>query len=167
MRAEAKSTSSMPTEFIGFWMNGDTRYEFREDGRFYLYSRPLTYELRENGTQLIHHDIPYTRRSGDPTQLYGIWVMTDGSQEEWYLREDKSHVIHLPEDLIDYIGGFSFDETTITTHELRAFISTIGENTIRFTNIFADAYDITYTLIGAELTLHFPQGDMVYLKEQR
>ena len=91
--------------------------------------------------------------------------MDDGSQEEWYRREDNSYVMHSPEDPIDYIGGFSFDGSTITTHELWAFIASIDANTIRFSNIFANAYDVTYTLTEPELTLHFEQGDVVYTRE--
>ena len=157
--------ATIPSPFIGFWMSNNSRFEFREDGHYYIYSKALSYEFIDNGTRLIHHNVPYIRTSGDPRQLYGTWLMDDGSQEEWYLREDNSYVIHIPEDPIDYIGGFSFDETTITTHELRAFISSIDANTIRFSNIFADAYDLTYTLTEPELTLHFPQGDVVYTRE--
>jgi len=158
--------ATIPLAFIGFWSSNNTRYEFRADGRYYIYSKALSYELTDNGTRLIyHHNIPYVRTSGDPTQLYGTWLMDDGSQEEWYLREDNSYVIHVPEDPIDYIGGFSFDETTLTTHELRAFITSTGENTIRFSNIFADAYDSTYTLTEPKLTLHFAEGDVVYMRE--
>jgi len=158
--------ATIPSPFIGFWSSNNMRFEFRADGHYYIYSKALSYELTDNGTRLIyHHKIPYVRTSGDPTQLYGTWLMDDGSQEEWYLREDNSYVIHIPEDSIDYIGGFSFDETTITIHELRAFISSIDANTIRFSNIFADTYDITYTLTEPELTLHFPQEDVVYTRE--
>jgi len=63
--------ASIPLAFIGFWSSNNIRYEFRADGRYYIYSNALSYELTDNGTRLIHHNIPYVRTSGDPTQING------------------------------------------------------------------------------------------------
>lgn len=155
--AKPVTINSVDNALLGDWMYGTTKYEIRNDGS-YLVHGINPYRLENGGARLVWGPMVFLRLSGDSTQVAGHWL-SDGLDEDVLLRTDGTYVWHTIGELDDAIGEWSTVGTNIESAELRATVATSGSD-IEFDGFYSGTETGTYALSNGDqtLTITFASG---------
>ncbi|MCP3888512.1 MAG: hypothetical protein GY702_06520 [Desulfobulbaceae bacterium] len=162
MRKQLERKGDIPTELIGYWRAYGNRYEFRDDGRYYVWALNKPYQLIESGMVLVYSGIRYERVYGEPSELIGVWVLEDDPAEEWYLRHDGTYNIHWSDE--EYFGEYSYNDTEITSCEMACLYNN-SSGVLTIDPPYSPILEATWTLDEPYLTIIDPFGTTVYSRE--
>lgn len=151
---QANATSAEPlaldSRFTHVWTANGRQYEFKPDGAYFVHES-LPFTLANNGTRLEWGPMTFDRLSGDPAQVTGHWLSTDGD-EDVLLRSDGTYSWHIIGEFPDALGTWAVSDNSINSAELRAYCSTSGDQ-ITYDAVFSGSFVGVFAFSNGDKTL--------------
>lgn len=149
-KSAAPGAFSVDSKLEGTWTNSGRTYEFRPNGSYFVHDTQM-FQLLNGGANLDWGGLVFDRLSGNTAEVSGHWL-SEAGDEDVLLRGDSTYTWHALGEFPDAIGEWEVSGSSLSSRELRAYVSTTGDQ-ITFDTVFGGSETATFAFSNGDRTL--------------